>query len=88
MRAVFFELSQTPKLDPMNHPQAVNPCCCPLCGQANHCAMEMPQAGREQVPCWCTRETFSVSLLQRVPEPLRGQACICQACVNASKDLA
>ncbi len=69
----------------MNASQTADPCRCPLCGQANHCAMEQPQAGREQAPCWCTREQFSAQLLQQVPEALRGKACICQACVKASQ---
>jgi len=62
-----------------------DPCRCPLCGSANHCAMERPQAGGEQAPCWCTREQFSAQLLQQVPEPLRGKACICQNCVKAAQ---
>ena len=62
-----------------------DPCRCPLCGGANHCAMERPQAGGEQAPCWCTREQFSAQLLQQVPEPLRGKACICQICVKAAQ---
>ena len=69
----------------MNLPSAVDPCHCPLCGSPNLCAMEQPQAGGVQAPCWCTREQFSAQLLQQVPEPLRGKACICQACVKASQ---
>ena len=73
-----------PKLQGMNTPSATNACLCPLCGQPNRCAMEQPQAGQHE-PCWCTREQFGAALLQQVPEALRGRACICQACVQASR---
>ncbi|MFM7025098.1 MAG: cysteine-rich CWC family protein [Limnohabitans sp.] len=62
-----------------------DPCRCPLCGGPNHCAMEQVQASHAQAPCWCTRAQFSAQLLQQVPEPARGKACICQACVQASQ---
>lgn len=77
-----------PKLRAMNTPQAVDPCRCPLCGAPNHCAMEQSLAGGSQQPCWCTRAQFSAQLLQQVPEPLRGKACICPACVKASQSVA
>jgi hypothetical protein len=54
---------------------------CPLCGQPNRCAMEVQrETGQAQPPCWCTQADFSRELLARVPEPLRGQACICATC--------
>ncbi|MGV0989705.1 cysteine-rich CWC family protein [Limnohabitans sp.] len=61
---------------------SVDPCRCPLCGQANRCAMEDLAPAQPQAPCWCTREQFSAALLQQVPETARGKACICQACVQ------
>ncbi len=69
----------------MSPTPSVDPCRCPLCGKPNHCAMEQAQADREHAPCWCTREQFSAHLLQQVPDALRGKACICQACVQASR---
>ena len=66
-------------------PQALpaNPTLCPLCGQSNHCAMEVERAtGVEQPPCWCTQVTFDAVLLARLPEPARGKACICAACAR------
>ncbi|TXI69893.1 MAG: hypothetical protein E6Q49_13305 [Limnohabitans sp.] len=69
----------------MSASPTIDACHCPLCGSPNHCAMERPQAGSEQAPCWCSREQFSAQLLQQVPEPLRGKACICQSCVKASQ---
>ncbi len=54
---------------------------CPLCGRQNQCAVE---AGKDPRSCWCmaTDIRFSDALLNTVPEPLRGQACICEACAR------
>ncbi len=60
----------------------LDPCLCPLCGQANRCAMEASAGQASPEPCWCTREQFSAVLLKQVPESARGKACICQACVQ------
>ena len=58
---------------------------CPLCGRSNRCAMEVQrETGQAQPPCWCTQAAFSRELLARVPEALRGQACICAACAAQS----
>lgn len=59
---------------------------CPLCGQLNQCAMEVEHAtGVKQAPCWCTQTQFSAELLNNIPEAARGIACLCPACVNASR---
>ncbi|MEK7347175.1 MAG: cysteine-rich CWC family protein [Pseudomonadota bacterium] len=58
-----------------------DPCLCPLCGQANACAMASPETAAPG-PCWCTRVDFSPELLKRVPEPARHRACICAACAQ------
>ncbi len=61
-----------------------DPTLCPLCGQANQCAMELERvSGVPQPPCWCTRVGFDAALLARLPEPARGQACICAACAGS-----
>ena len=39
--------------------------------------------GRFDDLCWCQGATFSADLLARVPEPLRGVACVCAACAAA-----
>lgn len=58
---------------------------CPLCGQANQCAMEVEIAtGVEQPPCWCTHVSFSSELLERLPPQARGLACICRACAESA----
>ena len=61
----------------------INAKICPLCGQANQCAMEVERAtGVQQAPCWCTQIQFSAELLNKIPEAARGIACLCAACVN------
>lgn len=51
---------------------------CPLCGGPNGCA---PAAsGTFDTPCWCKDASFSAQLLERLPEVLRGTACVCRAC--------
>lgn len=66
---------------------ALNATLCPLCGQANQCAMEVEKAtGQPQPPCWCTATdlSFSEALLARVPADARRKACICVRCAQAS----
>ena len=61
----------------------LDPCACPLCGQANQCAMELERvSGVKQPPCWCTQASFSAELLARLPEAARQQACICATCAG------
>ncbi|HZY16810.1 MAG TPA: cysteine-rich CWC family protein [Ramlibacter sp.] len=56
---------------------------CPLCGQANACAMELQRTtGVDQPPCWCTQLDFTTELLARVPAQARNRACICPACAR------
>ena len=54
---------------------------CPLCGGPNGCACV--KTGRTDAPCWCADVTFSQSLLDQVPDALKGRACICAACAAA-----
>jgi hypothetical protein len=71
-------MTPTPTVDDASH--------CPLCGQANECAMETQRAtGMQQPPCWCTQVDFSRELLERVPAQARGRACICRACAELSR---
>jgi len=56
---------------------------CPLCGEANRCALEVErETGCKQPPCWCMAAEFSFSpeSLAKVPEEKRGLACICARC--------
>jgi Cysteine-rich CWC len=57
---------------------------CPICGQANACAVAL--AGSFDRPCWCRELTFTPAVLARVPEARRGKACVCRACAQAGKD--
>lgn len=62
-----------------------DPTLCPLCGQANRCAMEVErETGVKQPPCWCTQPgvAFTEELLGRVPAGARNTACICAACAR------
>ncbi|MEY2953486.1 MAG: hypothetical protein RLZZ401_1573 [Pseudomonadota bacterium] len=64
-------------------PASYSPECCPLCGQANACAMEVEKAtGLAQPPCWCMATDFSPELLARVPPEAQRRACICAACAG------
>ena len=70
------------------HAPAVNPTVCPLCGQANQCAMELEKAtGQPQGPCWCTQVDFSADLLSHIPTPARGVACVCAACAGTGREV-
>lgn len=73
------------KLWRMNQTLTIDPCLCPLCGKPNGCAMVCEPAEQDAQPCWCTREHFSAQLLQQVPAPAKDRACICRACVKASR---
>jgi hypothetical protein len=63
--------------------QPIDPHRCPLCGGPNGCACAA--AGRGDHPCWCVQLKFDAQLLARVPEPLRGRACICRNCAETAQ---
>jgi hypothetical protein len=42
------------------------------------------RTGEPQPPCWCTQAQFSPELLQQLPAPARGVACICRACADGA----
>ena len=68
---------------PESATRTVDATLCPLCGQANRCAMEVAkESGQPQPPCWCTQVDFSRELIDQVPAVLQRQACICQACAT------
>ncbi|WP_034387413.1 cysteine-rich CWC family protein [Comamonas composti] len=52
---------------------------CPLCGQANQCAI---MAGLPAQDCWCMHTPVSRAALQRLAPAQRGQRCICPACAR------
>ncbi|HWH84443.1 MAG TPA: cysteine-rich CWC family protein [Burkholderiaceae bacterium] len=55
---------------------------CPLCGEANACAMAAEP--RAESACWCTALKFPAELLASVPPGARGTVCICRRCVAAA----
>jgi Cysteine-rich CWC len=63
------------------------PSLCPICGQANQCAMEIEKAtGIARGPCWCVGMDFSADLLAKVPAAVQNQACICAACARQAAE--
>jgi hypothetical protein len=69
-----------------NTVQALDATRCPLCGEANRCAMEIErETGQPQPPCWCMAVDLSLAPLERLPEALRGQACICARCAAGAQ---
>ncbi len=69
----------------MPAPSALDTTRCPLCGQANRCAVEIErETGVAQAPCWCLSARFTDALRQCVPAEARGVACICAHCANAA----
>lgn len=56
---------------------------CPLCGAANECAPALQ--GKCGVECWCTSVTVSQKALARIPDELKGKACLCRACATGQE---
>jgi Cysteine-rich CWC len=62
-----------------NMEASADPSRCPLCGEANACAMAVdPNASR----CWCFDVTIAPEALDCVPAEARGVACICARCAS------
>jgi hypothetical protein len=58
---------------------------CPVCGEANRCAMELErETGQPQGPCWCRQASISREALARIPPEARGVACICARCATGA----
>ncbi|WP_258171222.1 cysteine-rich CWC family protein [Paenibacillus sp. R14(2021)] len=64
-------------------PSAVDPALCPICGKDNRCGN---LKGMPQGTCWCFSTTFSEEIFNLIPDDRRGLACICQACVEESRE--
>lgn len=63
-----------------HEPLQVDASRCPVCGGDNRCAM----AAGERGPCWCASVSIDSAALARVPEALRGAACLCPACARSA----
>ncbi|SDM74365.1 Cysteine-rich CWC [Oryzisolibacter propanilivorax] len=57
------------------------PCHCPLCGQANGCAIA---AGAPAQDCWCMTTPVARTALARLPQDQRGQRCLCPHCASGA----
>jgi hypothetical protein len=55
-----------------------DPALCPLCGDANACAMAAGAPG----PCWCESASFPPDVLASVPPESQGRTCICAQCAR------
>lgn len=53
---------------------------CPLCGDANRCAVA---AGQDAESCWCMSVTMNPDVLAAIPPKARGRVCICARCASA-----
>ncbi|GAA6118757.1 cysteine-rich CWC family protein [Acidovorax sp. FG27] len=59
-----------------------DPSRCPLCGQANRCAIE---AGQPAADCWCMAASVAPQALSAVPPDQIGRACLCPACAAGTE---
>jgi hypothetical protein len=53
---------------------------CPLCGQANQCAM----AAGSGTECWCVGAAFSADVLARGARAAGAARCICARCASGA----
>ena len=56
---------------------------CPLCGDANSCAMATSSTD-DQTPldCWCMTVKFDAMTLAKIPNSLQNKVCICKLCAQ------
>ncbi|WP_339340241.1 cysteine-rich CWC family protein [uncultured Oceanicoccus sp.] len=58
---------------------------CPLCGQANLCAIAN---NAEAKHCWCMDATIPPSLIEQANQGSDEKICICQTCAQQTNLLA
>lgn len=56
----------------------INKGICPICGKENNCAFVK---GMMHEGCWCEKIKVPTKLLEKVPEDVKGKACVCKNCV-------
>ena len=54
---------------------------CPICGEANECAVA---GGRPPESCWCMTATMDTAALQSIPAEAQGKVCICAGCASGT----
>ncbi|MBE9539648.1 MAG: cysteine-rich CWC family protein [Proteobacteria bacterium] len=57
---------------------------CPLCGEANICAIS---TGKTIEECWCHSVSISDARLNDIPQPDKFQRCLCRACAEKTGEL-
>lgn len=63
-----------------DHPQ-LDATKCPLCGQANECAIA---SGRPAESCWCMTASMDPKALASIPAEAQGKVCICARCASGT----
>jgi hypothetical protein len=56
---------------------------CPLCGEANGCAIAAGSATR----CWCSQATFTAAVRERATNAGGAARCICARCAHAAAEV-
>ena len=51
---------------------------CPLCGEANDCALAAGCAAR----CWCTDASFTAAVRERAADAGGAMRCVCARCAR------
>ena len=57
---------------------------CPLCQQANGCAIA---ADREAAACWCQHQSIEPSAIAAARQLGAAKRCICQRCAEQARQL-
>jgi len=66
-----------------NAMKTLTPSLCPLCHEANACAMEWAKATGQAAPrCWCVDAVFTPALMAQIPEHAKGMSCVCARCAQ------
>jgi len=61
-------------------PVSCDAAACPACACVNDC--RRAATGLYKGPCWCESVSVSAETLARLPETLRGTACLCRGCIT------
>lgn len=84
-------IKKTVKAEAIQAPiEIMTPAQCPLCGNNNFCIQVTGVGcGKNDEQCWCfnTEISFPKALLERIPDDLKGQACICEGCARAGESI-
>lgn len=62
---------------PENKVTTEKPLVCPVCKQANQCAVSV---GKPIEDCWCLVQSTTAAVSKETLSNLEGKACVCQSC--------